>query len=202
MKKQKKKTFEAIGLLLIALSFLIPHYISKKDINKEKERKLQIETYLDKTSQLDEFDNSISNDQEPQYDYIAILEIPDINLKRGLLSLSNKYNSVEYNVQVIEGSQMPDIPRTNLVLASHSGTSNVSYFRELEKLKINSEVLVYYQGYKYTYKISEYETIPKTGTISIERDKYQNTITLITCKKDNNDEQIAYIGYLTNKIIY
>lgn len=34
------------------------------------------------------------------YNYIAILEIPSINLKRGLVDPNSKYNNVNYNIQI------------------------------------------------------------------------------------------------------
>lgn len=202
-KHKYKKTLNIIGLLLITIAIFIPIYTKGREKHTKKIASKQIEIYLDKTSIINETKNNLTNNSySEKYEYIAILEIPDINLLQGLLPLSNKYNNVEYNVQVINGSQMPDIPKTNLILASHSGTSSIAYFKNLEKLQINSEVYLYYQGYKYIYKIDNYYILPKTGTISINRDKYKNTITLITCVKENDNEQIAYIGYLTNKIKY
>ena len=38
--------------------------------------------------------------------------------------------------------------------------------------------------------------------IDIKRDRSVNTITLITCKKNDLDKQVVYIGYLINKETY
>ncbi len=188
---------------MIVVSALLFQICNKgKEIYIKKVSTKQINAYLNRTSTSINENEEISANQKERYEYIAILEIPDINLLQGLLAETNKYNNVEYNIEIIDGSKMPNIPNTNLVLASHSGTSNISYFKNLENLRINSEVYIYYNGYKYIYRIDNYLVLPKTGTITIDRDKYQNTITLVTCKKDSDDEQIVYIGYLTSKEIY
>ena len=96
----------------------------------------------------------------------------------------------------------PDNPNSNLILASHNGTSNVSFFKDLEKIDIGSKVYIYYQGYKYIYEISNYYTVKKTGKVNVIRDITKTTITLITCKNNTDDEQIVYIGYLINKETY
>ena len=197
-----KHIINTIGMILIITIFITILYGKGKETYTKKVASKQINIYINKTSAINNRKNIAPDTKDEKYEYIAILEIPEIKLSQGLLALSNKYNNVEYNVEIITGSQMPDIPKTNLVLASHSGTSDVAYFKNLEKIQINSEVYIYYKGYKYIYKIDNYQILSKIGTISIERDKYKNTITLITCKKNSDTEQIAYIGYLTAKEIY
>ena len=69
---------------------------------------------------------------ETNYDYIAVLEIPKINLKRGL-SQDKYYNNVNRNVEILKGSTMPNISKGNFILAGHSGSGRVAYFRNLNK---------------------------------------------------------------------
>src|SRR5574344_966368 len=47
--------------------------------------------------------------------YIGDLSIPDINLKRGFTSLNSEYNSLHYNVMLVDGSSMPDVKNGNLI---------------------------------------------------------------------------------------
>ena len=102
----------------------------------------------------------------------------------------------------METSNMPDIINSNLILASHNGNSNVSFFKDLEKLNTDSLIYIYYNGYKYIYKINNYYIVDKTGKVNIKRNKNKNTITLITCKNNTDTKQIVYIGYMINKEIY
>ena len=93
---------------------------------------------------------------------------------------------------------MPDIEKGNLVIAGHSGTSEVSYFRYLYKLVINDYCYIYYNGKKYTYKIVNIYNEKKDGKITIHKDSDIRTITLITCTLNNDNMQTVYIGNLVN----
>ncbi len=198
MKKNK-----ILGLLLILISLFINFYDYL--IIKTKEEKMVTETnkYITKTSiNNTTVTDNIKTEDNSKYDYVAILEIPDINIKKGLLSIDNKYNDIAYNIAIMETSQMPDIKNSNLILASHNGNSPVSFFKDLEKINTNSIIYIYYNGYKYTYKINNYYIVNKTGKINISRDKTKNTITLITCKNNSDTEQIVYIGYMIDREVY
>lgn len=198
MKKNK-----ILGLLLILISLFINFYDYL--IIKTKEEKMVTETnkYITKTSiNNTTVTDNIKTEDNSKYDYVAILEIPDINIKKGLLSIDNKYNDIAYNIAIMETSQMPDIKNSNLILASHNGNSPVSFFKDLEKLNTDSIIYIYYNGYKYTYKINNYYIVNKTGKINISRDKTKNTITLITCKNNSDTEQIVYIGYMIDREVY
>lgn len=197
--KNKFIISKIIGLFLIIISLMALiiylNYQNRKIIKTEE----SIKVYISNTSKnIVPPKKDISN----VYDYIAILEIPDIKLKRGLVSSTSKYNSVKYNIEIISKSSMPDIINSNLILASHSGNSEVSFFSDLEKLKKDAFIYLYYNGYKYIYKLDySYET-EKTGEINITRNRLVNTITLITCKDNSNDIQVVYIAYLVGKIEY
>lgn len=136
------------------------------------------------------------------YNYIGVLEIPTISLKRGLVSPDSYYNNVNYNIQIIEHSTMPDIVNGNLILAGHNGASYISFFKNLYKLSPNDKVYIYYNGYKYEYTLNNIYDTPKDGNIEIYRDHKKTTLTLITCKKNTKDTQVVYVGYLTNKEQY
>ena len=198
MKKNK-----ILGLLLVLISLFINLYDYL--IIKTKEEKMVTETnkYITETSiNNTTVTDNIKTEDNSKYDYVAILEIPDINIKKGLLSIDNKYNDIAYNIAIMETSQMPDIKNSNLILASHNGNSPVSFFKDLEKINTNSIIYIYYNGYKYTYKINNYYIVNKTGKINISRDKTKNTITLITCKNNSDTEQIVYIGYMIDREVY
>jgi len=135
----------------------------------------------------------------PSYDYIGYLEIPKINLKQGFVSPDSKYNNVDMNIQIINPSNYPNVDKGNFILASHSGSSSISYFKHLYKLVRNDLIKVNYNGYRYTYQIVNIYTTPKNGQVPIYRDKNITTITLITCTRNDNTTQTVYIGQLRNK---
>ena len=84
---------------------------------------------------------------------------------------------------------------SNLILASHSGTSSIAYFKHLDEITYNDVVYIYYQNIKYKYIVAQIYDVAKTGHIEIKRLQNKTTITLITCKKNSN-LQTVYIGYL------
>lgn len=128
--------------------------------------------------------------------YLGVLEIPKIGLKRGFYEVGNKYNSIEYNVTVIKGSTMPDVVNGNLMLMAHSGDAWISFFAYLYKLNIGDEVYVTYNGRKYQYNIVNIYVVDKIGVVPIRRNYDKTTLTMITCTKDNAYTQTVYIAEL------
>lgn len=200
--KNKNKIFVFLITLVIASGLFI-FFNFNSDSRALKKESSDIKQYIEDSS-------AISNSKEEQKTsvnstisnkYVAVLEIPSIGLEKGLVSLDDKYNNADYNIQTIESSLMPNVANGNLILAAHSGSSSISYFKNLYKMKINDKLIIYYNGIKYTYVLSNYYDIDKTGYADIVRDKNQNTLTLITCKR-GTDKQTIFISYLKNKVKY
>lgn len=136
--------------------------------------------------------------QDKRDNYIGYLEVPKVNIKRGFVSLDSKYNSVGYNVMLIEGSTMPDVKNGNLILAAHRGNSSVSFFNDLYKLNRRDKATVTYNGKKYTYElVSSYEE-KKDGELTIRRNRDASTLTLITCTRKNKKTQTVFIFELVS----
>lgn len=134
----------------------------------------------------------INNEQ-----YIGVLEIKKINLTRGFYSKNSRLNNVNKNIQILSSSDMPDIENGNVIIASHSGNSSISFFRNLPKLIVDDNAIIYYQGKTYTYKLVNNYEIEKNGTANIRRNINKNSLTLITCKHNSN-KQLVYIFELEN----
>ncbi len=187
-------TFETINLEL---------YNNKqpKKIEKEEQPKQQATENEKSESQNTPSEPQVKNEgpKMPTYNYIGYLEIPKINLKQGLVSVDSKYNNVDLNIQTIRPSNYPNVDKGNLILASHSGSSSISYFKHLYKLVKGDLVKVDYNGYRYTYQIVNIYTTPKNGQVPIYRDTNITTITLITCTRNDETTQTVYIGQLKNK---
>ncbi len=137
--------------------------------------------------------------QTIKYDYIGILEIPKINLTQGFVDKNSKYNNVDYNLQIIKPSSYPDVDRGNFIIASHSGSSSISYFKHLYKINQGDKVYVHYNNVKYTYEVVKIYKEPKNGYINVYRDITKTTLTLITCTKNDNTTQTVYICNLIEK---
>lgn len=203
---QKKKICKnniifILGLLIVIICIIIIFFsIVKKNNLVAKENK-GIEMFFEKqivnANELDELEVNDNNSKNisQNFEYIAVLEIPKINLKRGLVDIDSIYNSIDYNIQILKESTMPNIDNSNLILVAHSGNSNVSFFKDLDKLEILDNVYLYYNNTVYQYEIYDKYEIEKIGSVKINKNINSKTITMITCL-DNINKQIVLVGKL------
>lgn len=135
----------------------------------------------------------VEEKKETSINYIAVLRIPKINLKRGLVDKDSKYNNIKYNIMIHKESDVPDQDGGNVILVAHSGTAGISYFRNVDKLSLNDEIYLDYNNKTYSYKITNIYDIEKTGIAPIRKETTKSTITLITCRHNTN-KQIVVIA--------
>ena len=138
--------------------------------------------------------NSSSNTSSGKNSYIGTLEIPKIKVKKGFVDPSSKYNDINYNVTIIETSVFPDVEKGAFILAAHSGSGPLAYFKDLYKLGVGDKAYVSYKGVKYTYKIVKIYKQKKQGYVTIYRDPDKTTLALITCTKGDKKSQTVYIA--------
>ena len=204
-KRRKKSWFIIIGSLIIVLGFsLLSFDFIKPYVDENTEEKSLEQFYIKEEQIIDKNDKITSDEVEKEkkpkvkYNYIAVLKIPKINLEKGLVEKNSKYNNINYGVQILKESDSPDVINGNVILAAHSGTANISYFRNLDKLDLGDDATIYYQGNTYNYKVVKKYDADKTGKINIKRDRNTSTLTLITCRH-NTDKQIVIILELQNQ---
>ncbi len=125
--------------------------------------------------------------------YLGVLEIPKIGLKRGFYNVGSKYNDIQYNVTMVQGSTLPDVVNGNLILMAHSGDAYISYFAYLWKLELGDSVFVTYGGHRYQYLIVSIYEVPK-GIVTVKRNYDRTCLTMITCTKNNDYTQTVYIS--------
>ena len=207
--KLKNSTLLFIGLLILCSGVFLGSY----EYFKEKKDKvfsdmniLLYESEMPKTID-DEIEpieedpvTKETKDQKPQernYDYIAVLEINKIGLKRGFVGFDSPYNNVNLNITVINGSTMPGEKNSSLILAAHSGYCSYCYFDYLYLLSVGDTASVYYNGVKYNYSIVDIYNVEKTGSVMVKRRRNIDTLVLITCTHNSNTEQTVYILELT-----
>lgn len=136
------------------------------------------------------------------YNYIGMLEIPKIGLKRGFVDMNSPSNNVSKNVTIIKPSSYPDVEKGNFILAAHSGSTRISYFNYLYQLNINDKAYIYYKNIKYTYNIVNIYKQQKTGKVGLYRDANKTTLTLITCTNNEKTTQTVYIAELVEQTNY
>lgn len=186
------------GLFLIFYNFINKKRLVAYDyINEKFNTKVEVENIVssDEKEEEDEEEENTDNDLEH---YIGYLEIPKLEFNRGFYNIASPENTVEKNIQVIEGSKMPNKKNGNLIIAGHSGTGWKAFFNDLYKLNIGDQAIVTYKGHKYTYQIEDISKQAKTGTLTIKRNRNKTTLTLITCTNNDSTTQTIYVASLVN----
>ena len=212
--KNKIVVIFGVSLFIIGLLFLSSNYLNEKRDNAfqymnnlllESNEIVELTEEVGTISSTSSLENTESEEQikEEYVDpylkyYIGTLEIPKINLSKGFTDINSKYNTVNKNIQVVETSTYPDVDKGNFIIAAHSGTSYLAYFKNLYKLAIGDKAYVNYNNKRYTYQIVNIYEQAKTGQIAIYRDTNKTTMTLVTCTKDSKTKQTVYILELTN----
>ena len=204
-KRISPNTVALIGAFVITLGgfFILYNFISDKKLfaydymNEQIYNETETEIYNVNTTEVttDEEETKTQNYQDIE-SYIGYLEIPKIKFRRGFYNTDSKLNTVEANIEIIKGSEMPDVTNGNLIIAGHSGTGWKAFFKDLYKLEVGDEAIVTYAGINYKYKITNIYKEKNTGTVSIKRNYDKTTLTLITCTKDDSSTQTIYIAEL------
>lgn len=208
MIKKGNKSRLIIGSLIIffGISIFISKYVYQYFLNKEDEEKIEqffIKEEVKDQEIVEELETTeeeiiINNNYE---NYIAVLEIPKINLKKGIYDKSSNLNNVNRNITILKDSIMPsDDNASHIFLASHSGYGYTAFFKNINKLNVDDSIFFYYQNIKYIYKVSNIYEIEKTGSMNISFTDGSD-LTLITCIYGTN-KQLVYVASLINQENY
>ena len=190
----------SILFCFIGICFITSTYFSSmkgKVFDNENKRLIEQTVVVNDIIQTIDVEERITTpvnyDSKGRYDYIGYLSVPDVNINRGFVSLTNPYNHVDYNIMLIEGTDMPDKKLGNVIIAGHNGHSSFSYFNELHNLQMGAHAIIDYGNKKYAYKLVDVYDVPKVGTVTIRRNADASTLTLITCTYKSNTKQTVFI---------
>lgn len=111
--------------------------------------------------------------------YMGILEIPKINLKRGFYNKNNSRNNINKNIMFVGKFDDKDF-----IFAAHSGNSPIAYFNDIHLLNYNDIINLYYKNKKISYVVYNKYLDNKNGNVNIQKNS-EKRIILITC--NNND---------------
>lgn len=200
--KIKNKRYSILIMIGLFFIFLGSSYLIYNQYNNEKQDSINdglIEDYFKVEDEIIETPQKEIEEEKPvpkeKIDYIAVLEIPKIKLKRGIVDKNSSYNNVNRNIYTLKETTMPDEEdNSHIMLASHSGNSYISYFKNLNKLNLNDKVYFFYKNNKYVYKVIKKYEVEKTGTVKLSK-KNSSDITLITCISGTNN-QIVLVANL------
>lgn len=188
MKEKNYLFYRKIITIVLFINTLLLIIIKLSNLIKVNNENYEVNSYLNNYNEDVGYINNNKNKEE----YLGILEIKKIKLRKGFYKLNSNLNNVDKNITIVSSSDMPNVNKGNLILASHSGNSSVSYFKYLDKLDMEDIASIYYLGKEYDYKLVNYYDVNKNGSVQIIKNNDINTLTLITCKK-NTDKQTVFI---------
>ena len=194
-KRKNKSWLIIIGSLIFlsGLFIIVKDYYLNKQIENQEEQAIEEYYNIEETVSTEEPEKIEVVKEQKKTNYIAILKIPKINLERGLVDPNSYLNNVNYNLEIVKGSDMPDVNNGNMIIAGHSGTARISYFRNLNRLDIDDLIIIDYNFNSYKYKVVDIYDIEKTGYAEISKENNTTTLTLITCRH-NTSKQIVIIA--------
>lgn len=195
--------FIIISILLMGFYFGYNYMLNKTAIDDVNEYIENTSSFIDEENENINIEEDVSNssNKSTSISYTAILEIPSINLKRGLVDSTNNFKSINYAISIDSNSTYPN-ENGNFILYAHSGNSTIAYFKDLYKVEERDLIYIYLYGIKYEYEVINIYNIEKNGTanvVSTNDDKY---ITLITCDQTNSDYQIVILAKFVDYTSY
>ena len=134
--------------------------------------------------------NYIEKQQVELDDNIGTLKIDKINLSNKLYDINSDKNDVDKNVTILKGSIDPTNDNSIMFIAAHSGYGDKAYFRNLDKLVLNDEIILEYNNMKYKYIVIDKWEEKKDGDIEVNKTK-EKQLVLTTCSTKDKNKQLV-----------
>lgn len=132
---------------------------------------------------------SSGNKSEVKNEIIGEIIIKKIKLKNNLYKKESIHNNVDKNITILNESIEPNKTNSIMFIAAHSGTGKLAYFKDLDKLEINDEIILIYKNKEYKYKVKEIYEENKNGYIHVKKENKKQLI-LTTCSPTKDDKQL------------
>lgn len=123
-------------------------------------------------------------------DYIGILEIPKINLKRGYYAKDDSRNNIDSNITLID-----HVDNKDYIFAAHSGNDKIAYFNDIHLLEKGDIINLYHHNTKVSYAIYNKYLDNKNGKVSIIKSTKQRII-LITCNNNDSNNYLVIEAFV------
>ena len=195
----KKCYFLSVIILLIYITICCISSTNSNMSNVKKDNYLTENEIYNSTPTINKesIENTIS-DSKDKSNYIAKLVIDKLNINNYIYDFNSNKNTVEKNIEILDGSILPNNDTSIIFLAAHSGNGKIAYFKNLDKLEINDEIYFYYKDYKYIYQVVDIFEIIKDGDIELNKIS-DNQLVLTTCSPNSSDKQLVVNSKLIRK---
>ncbi len=137
----------------------------------------------------------ISSGNKINNEIIGKIIIDKLNISNNLYNKESIHNNVNENITILKESISPDNINSIMYIAAHSGTGKLAYFKNLDKLEINDQIILIYKNKKYTYQVYKIWEENKNGYIHINSINEKQLI-LTTCSPNHKNKQLIISSIL------
>lgn len=176
-----KKIF-LLTITSIVLLFVLT--ILKLEANTSKN------TYFNPKNIYEKFNIPNAKSEIEQNSSIGKLIIKKININHNLYDINHTKNNVEQNITILKNSTFPPQENSIIFIAAHSGEGKLAYFKDLDNLNKNDEIILIYKNNKYIYKVKDMWEEPKNGYINVPKENIPQLI-LTTCSPNKKNKQLV-----------
>lgn len=120
---------------------------------------------------------------------IGYIKIDKLNINEKLYKIDSSENNVDKHITILKESILSDNENSIIFIAAHSGTGDIAYFKDLDKLNTNDIIILNINKKNYTYIVKEMWEDPKNGYININKEK-EKQLVLTTCSPNNSKKQL------------
>ncbi len=124
---------------------------------------------------------------------IMSISIPKLNISNKIYNIQSSLNNIDKNVIILKGSNMPDKDKGVLLIGAHSGFGEYAYFKNLNKIDINDEVIINYNNKTYSYKVISKYLDKKDGSINFKSSPNSKRLILYTCNPEDKNNFLVVI---------
>ena len=184
MLKKVLITLVSISTLLFSLSFIKIDKKQQNNTSNQKEEfnlKEEFNKIIERNVQIKE-----NNKKDNK---IGKIIIKKININNDLYSINSTENDINKNITILNNSIPPYEDNSIMFVAAHSGTSNISFFKNLDKLEETDEIILIYKDKEYKYIVKNSWEEEKNGYINIQKLKEKQLI-LTTCSPSSENKQL------------
>ena len=140
------------------------------------------------------YDNSMINNfniikKNNNKEEIGSIKISKLNINEKLYRIGSEENNVDKHITILKESIFPNKENSIVFIAAHSGTGEIAYFKDLDKLKPGDIVILELNNKHYTYSVKNYWEEKKNGYINVNKEE-SNQLILTTCSPNNMNKQL------------
>lgn len=162
-------------------------------INNSCSKKNGIYNYIN--NNINVYLNIVNTYKREVDDSLFTIYIPRINLENVVYNINSSKNNIDYNIQILNGSNIDD---NFLFLAAHSGRGKASYFNRLIELNKGDIIYINKGSYRLCFVVVELFYIDKDGYFEYSSLSLRNELYLITCSLEYLNKQFVVRAILVS----